>query len=208
LIVLGEPIIRLIYEHGVFNATATSMSALALAAYSIGLAGYAAIKVLSPAFYAMNDAKTPMIIAIASIGVNAVASYFFREWLSHYGVTPETPHGYGHAGVALATSCVALVNFAALVWFMRRKIGRVNGREVGSSFLRIALASVLMSAACYASYYLLFVGLGTRSMLVKLAEAFIPIAVGGLVFVLIAKLLGVKELDQAYQAFRRKLVRT
>ncbi len=204
LIVLGEPIIRLIYEHGVFTATATSMTALALAGYSIGLAGYAAIKVLSPAFYAMNDAKTPMIIAIASIAVNALASYFFREWLSHYGVTPETPYGYGHAGVALATSCVALVNFAALVWFMRRKIKRVNGREVGSSFLRITLASVLMSGASYASYYLLFVELGTRTMVVKLAEAFVPIAVGGAVFVVIAKLLGVKELDQAYGALRRK----
>jgi len=207
LIVLGEPIIRLIYEHGVFKSSDTSMSALALAGYSVGLAGYAAIKVLSPAFYAMNDAKTPMIIAIASIGVNAIASYFFRDWLSHYGVTPETPNGYGHAGVALATSCVALVNFAALVWFMRRKIQRVNGREVGSSFLRIALASVLMSAVCYGSYYILLVELGTRSMLVKLAEAFVPIAVGGAVFVTIAKLLGVKELDQAYGAFRRKLVR-
>jgi len=207
LIVLGEPIIRLIYEHGVFKSSDTSMSALALAGYSVGLAGYAAIKVLSPAFYAMNDAKTPMIIAIASIGVNAIASYFFRDWLSHYGVTPETPNGYGHAGVALATSCVALVNFAALVWFMRRKIQRVNGREVGSSFLRIALASVLMSAVCYGSYYILLVELGTRSMLVKLAEAFVPIAVGGAVFVIIAKLLGVKELDQAYGAFRRKLVR-
>ncbi|MFL6373644.1 MAG: murein biosynthesis integral membrane protein MurJ [Pyrinomonadaceae bacterium] len=204
LIVLGQPIIRLIYEHGKFDATATSMTALALGGYSIGLAGYAAIKVLSPAFYAMNDAKTPMIIAIASIAVNALASYFFRDWLSHYGVTPETPHGYGHAGVALATSCVALVNFAALVLFMRRKIKRLNGREVGTSFLRIALASVLMSAVCYACNYLMFVELGTKSMLVKLAEAFVPIAVGGAVFVILAKLLGVKELDQAYGAFRRK----
>lgn len=204
LIVLGEPIIRLIYEHGVFNTTSTSMTALALAGYSVGLAGYAAIKVLSPAFYAMNDAKTPMIIAVTSIAVNAVASYLFREWLSHYGVTSETPHGYGHAGVALATSCVALVNFAALVLFMRRKIKRLNGREVGSSFLRIALASVLMSVACYASYYLLFVELGTRSMIVKLAEALLPIAVGGVVFVVSAKLFGVKELDQAYRAFKRK----
>ncbi|MEP6789413.1 MAG: murein biosynthesis integral membrane protein MurJ, partial [Acidobacteriota bacterium] len=69
LIVLGEPIIRLIYERGKFDATATSMTAVALAGYSIGLTGYAAIKILSPAFYALNDAKTPMIIAIASIGV-------------------------------------------------------------------------------------------------------------------------------------------
>src|SRR5215217_6130226 len=54
LVVLGEPIISLIYERGKFDAAATSMTAYALAGYSIGLTGYAAIKVLSPAFYAMD----------------------------------------------------------------------------------------------------------------------------------------------------------
>ncbi len=207
LIVLGEPIVRLIYEHGKFDATATTMTAFALAGYSVGLAGYAAIKVLSPAFYAMNDAKTPMIIGVASIGVNALGSYFFREWLSQYGVTAATPHGYGHVGVALATSCVALINFVALVWFMRRKIKRLNGREVAASFLRISAASLFMSAACYASYYLLHVRLGSATLAHHLIEAFVPIALGGITFVIVAKLLRVKELEQAFGMIRRKLAR-
>ena len=83
-----------------------AVAAIALAGYSIGLTGYAAIKILSPAFYALDDAKTPMTIAIISIGVNFVGSYFLREWLSNYGVTPATPHGYGHVGVALAMTRV------------------------------------------------------------------------------------------------------
>ncbi|MDQ3087783.1 MAG: murein biosynthesis integral membrane protein MurJ, partial [Acidobacteriota bacterium] len=67
LIVLGQPIISLIYEHGGnFTAADTNMTALALAGYAVGLTGYAAIKVLSPAFYALDDAKTPMIIALCS----------------------------------------------------------------------------------------------------------------------------------------------
>ena len=205
LIVLGEPIIRLIYERGKFDATATSMTALALAGYSIGLAGYAAIKVLSPAFYALDDAKTPMFIAVASIAVNAIGSYFFREWLSHYGVTPETPYGYGHVGVALATSLVALINFLALAMFMRKRIKRLNGREVFSSFIRIAIASVIMSAVCYVSSYYLFAYLGSRSLAFKLIETFIPIALGGVTFLLVAKLLGVKELEKAFDMLRRKM---
>jgi putative peptidoglycan lipid II flippase len=112
LVILGEPIIRLLYSHGgAFKEADVPMTAWALTGYAIGLTGYAAIKVLSPAFYALNDAKTPMIIAIFSIGVNAAVSYFFLQWLSGYGVSPETPNGYGHIGVALATSSVALVNF-------------------------------------------------------------------------------------------------
>jgi len=145
LIVLGEPIIRLIYERGKFDATATSMTAVALVGYSIGLTGYAAIKILSPAFYALNDAKTPMIIAIISIGVNFIGSYFLRQWLSHYGVSAETPNGYGHVGVALATSLVALVNFFALALIMRKRVKRLNGRNIISSFVKIAAASAVLS---------------------------------------------------------------
>jgi putative peptidoglycan lipid II flippase len=207
LIVLGEPIVRLIYERGAFSPTATSMTALALAGYSIGLAGYAAIKVLSPAFYALNDAKVPMIIGIASIFVNAVGSYYFREWLSHYGVTPETPHGLGHVGVALATSLVALVNFVALAIFMRRKIKRLNGHEVASSFFRIAAASIVMAAVSYASYRFLLSMFPGRTLPVRLVEALVPIALGGVSFLLAAKLLGVSELEKLYTSLRRKLAR-
>src|SRR5438128_6878070 len=207
LIVLGEPIVRLIYERGKFDATATSMTAVALAGYSIGLTGYAAIKILSPAFYALSNAKTPMIIAIASIGVNFVGSYALREWFSHYGVTPETPYGYGHVGVALATSIVALVNFFALALMMRKRIKRLNGREILFSFLKIAAASAALSAVCYASYQYLFNRFGVGTFTIKLIEAFVPIALGGATFVIVAKLLRVAELERLYGMLRRKLGR-
>jgi putative peptidoglycan lipid II flippase len=199
LVVLGEPIIRLIYERGKFDASDTTMTAYALAGYSIGLTGYAAIKVLSPAFYALDDAKTPMIIAIASIFVNAVASFVFRDLL--------TPYGYGHVGVALATSSVALVNFFALALMMRKRIKRLNGREIISAFLRIAAASAIMSAVCYFSYYFLHRQFGARSFLYTLIECFVPIALGGIVFVGTAKILRVSEIDKVYNAFARKLRR-
>ena len=208
LIVLGEPIIRLLYSHGgAFKESDVPMTAWALSGYAVGLTGYAAIKVLSPAFYAMDDAKTPMYIAIVSIAVNAVASYFLMKLLSGYSVTDATPNGLGHVGVALATSCVALVNFFALAWFMRRKIKRLNGRVIAASFIKIAAASAIMSAACYASYYFLYGYLGPKTLVYKCIEAFVPIIAGGLVFVVIAKLLRVTELEQAFGAIRRKLRR-
>jgi putative peptidoglycan lipid II flippase len=197
LVVLGEPIIRLIYERGKFDAADTTMTAYALAGYSIGLTGYAAIKILSPAFYALDDAKTPMIIAIVSIFVNAVASFIFRDLL--------TPYGYGHVGVALATSSVALVNFFALALMMRKRIKRLNGREIISAFLRIAVASFVMSVVCYFSYYFLHRQFGARSFLFTLIECFAPIALGGIVFVGMAKILRVREIDKLYNAFARKL---
>jgi len=207
LIVLGEPIIRLIYERGKFDSTATTMTAAALAGYSIGLTGYAAIKILSPAFYALDDAKTPMLIALGSIAVNFIGSYFLREWLSHFGVTPETPHGYGHVGVAMATSIVAIVNFLALAMLLRKRIKRLNGRDIFLSFLKITAASAVLSAVCYASYHLMINQFGVVGLPLRLAEAFVPIGLGGVAFVIVAKLLRVTELEQAFGMMRRRFGR-
>ncbi|MCU1290376.1 MAG: integral rane protein MviN [Acidobacteria bacterium] len=206
LIVLGEPIIRLIYEHGgKFNGADTSMTAYALAGYSIGLTGYAAIKVLSPAFYALNDAKTPMIIALCSIVVNIFASYGFKIILTDYGATGANPSGFGHVGVALATSSVALVNFFALALLMRRKIEGINGRDIISSFVKIAIASAVMSAVSYSIYYLLHNFFGSKTFLVRATEALVPIALGGITFFIVAKFLGVGEMQKVYNTLARKL---
>lgn len=207
LFVLGRPIIALIYQRGSFSATTTDMVALALALYAIGLAGYAAIKVLSPAFYALDDARTPMIISLASIGVNALAGYYLKQWLSNYGVTEETPSGYGHAGLALSTSCVALINFFALAIIMRKRIRRLEGRRIVSSFIRISLASAALSVASYLTYVWIFSLTGGRGFAARLFEAFVPIAVGGGVFLLAAKALRVHELEQFIDALAARFRR-
>ncbi|MEO8648780.1 MAG: murein biosynthesis integral membrane protein MurJ [Acidobacteriota bacterium] len=208
LIVLGEPIIRLLYSHGgAFRESDVPMTAAALSGYAIGLTGYAAIKVLSPAFYALNDAKTPMVIALISIGVNAAASYSLMGLLSGYGVTPESPNGFGHVGVALATSCVALVNFFALAFMMRKRIGRMNARSIISSFARIAGASAVMTIVCYFSYHSLHTRFGGHGMTGKSIEAFLPILLGGATFLGAAKLLRVRELENAIAVFARKIRR-
>ena len=200
LIVLGVPIIRLIYSHGgSFGEADVPMTAYALAAYSLGLTGYAAIKILSPAFYALNDAKTPMIIALCSIVVNALASYFFRDLLVQYNL--------GYVGVALATSSVALVNFFALALLMRKRISGLNGREIVSSFIKIAAASAIMSVICYFSYHFLNNLFGAKNLIFKLVEVFLPIALGGIAFVIVAKILRVSEVDKLFNTLKRKFGR-
>jgi putative peptidoglycan lipid II flippase len=135
LALLGEPVIGLIYQHGRFTAGDTSAAAQALAGYSLGLAGYAGIKVLAPSFYALGDARTPMLVSVLSIGVNYGLNWVFVRRL-----------GYRQVGLALATSAVALGNFALLYVFLRRRIGRF-GR--GSAVGRIALATVVMAVALW-----------------------------------------------------------
>jgi putative peptidoglycan lipid II flippase len=208
LFILGEPIIRLIYSTGgLFKESDVPMTAWALAAYSVGLSAYSAIKIISPSFYALDDAKTPMYVSVASIAVHAVTSYGMLNLLSTVGVSPERPNGYGHVGVALATSTVATVNFLALTFLMRKRISRLNGREVLSSLIRIVIASAIMSAVCYFSYYFLHQQFGGKTLIYRMIEAFVPIGLGVIVFLISAKLLKIDEVNKVYNAFARKLKR-
>jgi putative peptidoglycan lipid II flippase len=205
LIVLGEPIIALIYQGGRFKGLDTNMTAWALAAYSIGLAGYAAIKVLSPSFYALDDARTPMWVSLASILFHAPMSFGMMMLLSNVGVSPERPNGFGHVGVALATSTVALVNFFALALLMRKRIQRLNGRDILSSFVRIAIASAAMSVVAYASYRLSLGYVGNETFSARFVDALVPIALAVMTFLLAAKLLRLSEVENLYTALRRKI---
>jgi putative peptidoglycan lipid II flippase len=191
LAVLAQPIVALIFEHGKFTAFDTMQTAHALAAYGIGLSGYAAIKVLSPAFYALNDARTPMLISLGSIAIN----YLMNSLL----VGP-----FGHVGLAYSTSAVALVNFLLLALFMRRRLGRLDGRRLGATVLRICAASLPLALTAW---------------MVSAAAAMLPLsgfllhliqvsaAIGGatLVFYFTCRFLRVEELNEAVAAIGGKL---
>jgi putative peptidoglycan lipid II flippase len=135
LATFGVPIIGLIYEHGHFDRGDTTAAAGALAGYALGLAGYAGIKVVTPAFYALNDARTPMRVALGSIGANLALNWFFVRVL-----------GWAHVGLAVSTSFVALANFGLLAAILARRVGSFGG-GLGGEIGRIGLAAGAMLSA-------------------------------------------------------------
>lgn len=207
LVVLSDPIIGLLYQRGEFSSFDTDMTGWALAAYSIGLAGYAAIKVLSPSFYALDDAKTPMYVSLGSIAVHIPFSFGMMMLFSKIGVSPERPNGYGHIGAALATSAVALLTFIVLTFLMRNRIGRINGRDLTLSLLKISAASAAMSIVCYFAYHYLAAYFLEKGFMVRMAEAFVPIGLGGVTFLIAAKLLRIGEVEKLTATLRQKLGR-
>ncbi|HSK30850.1 MAG TPA: murein biosynthesis integral membrane protein MurJ, partial [Candidatus Limnocylindria bacterium] len=193
LAVLGRPIVALIFEHGKFTSFDTVQTANALAAYAIGLAGYAAVKVLSPAFYALNDSRTPMLISLGSIIVNYVLNTLL--------VGP-----FGHVGLACSTSSVALVNFALLVLFMRRRLGGMDGRRLALKALRICAAALPMAAAAW------FTGeaaaaLPLHDLALRLVQVTASIGAAVVAFYWSCRMLGVRELDEAANAIGGKFLR-
>ena len=194
LAVLAQPIVALIFEYGKFTAFDTVQTANALAAYAIGLAGYGAIKVLSPAFYALNDARTPMLISLLSIAVN-------------YVMNSLLVHRFGHVGLACSTSAVALVNFLLLALFMRRRLGRFDGRRLGFTVLKICGATIPMALAAWLTNR--FAGaLPLQGSLLEFVRVVAAIVLATIIFYLSCRLLRIEELNEAVTAITGKLRRT
>jgi putative peptidoglycan lipid II flippase len=183
LAVLGESIVGAIFQGGRFTAYDTHQTAVALAWYSAGLAGYAAAKILAPAFYALNDGRTPVLVSVASIAVNLAVAWGLVRWA-----------GMGHAGLALSTSAVALLAAAALFALMRRRLGSLDGRALASSAAKIAAASALMGAVCRASSLAIH-SIAAPGRFAHLADIAVSIPLGASIFYAAARWLGVPELE-------------
>lgn len=195
LAVLGRSMIGAVYQGGKFGAFDTQQTALALTCYAVGLSGYAALKVLNPAFYALNDATTPMIVSLLSIVIN-------------YAAASALIHGtaLGHAGLALSTSAVALFGSLALFAILRNRIGGVHGRDLFASVLRILAASGAMGLAVAGVSHLVLSAIGA-SRIGYLLDLSISIPTGIVVLYIACRMLQIPELEMATRALAGPLSR-
>ncbi|MBK6938976.1 MAG: polysaccharide biosynthesis protein [Planctomycetes bacterium] len=187
LAVLGEPIIALVYERGRFDGADTIATAQALACYALGLVGYSLIKILAPAFYAVDDAKTPARVSLASIAVN-------------FGLCALFVGPFGHQGLALSTSIVATANAVLLFVLLRRLLVKRRADTLRAAPLLRTIAKVLFASAAMAAVCL-FVGdllerwLGLEHVPQRLGVVLGSIACGGAVYIGVCALLCVGELE-------------
>ena len=195
LVMLGNPMIAAIYQGHKFDPYDTRQTALALACYATGLAGYAAIKVLAPAFYALGSARVPMLVSLASIVINYLASYSLTRWTR-----------LGHAGLALATSGVALFGAIVLFGVLRARLGGIHGRRLLNSTLKIGVASLIMGVAVEVSSRGSVDWLGV-TRLARLLDLAISIPVGAAVFWAVCRIAKVPELESAGRALIGPLAR-
>ncbi len=184
LMVLAEPIVGLIYERGNFLPRDTINTAAALMFYAPGLLGYSAVKIASPTFYSMRDARTPVLVSIGSVGVNLGLNLMLVRVL-------------GFRGLALGTAIAALLNAIVLLSLLSRRLNGLEGRRVANSAVRILLASALMAVAAWYTADWLPGVLPLTGFWLRLVTVFTSIGAGMLTLVAGARLLGVRELDAA-----------
>ena len=139
LMALGEPIVQLLFQRGAFDAQDTVMTAKALFWFGPGMAGMAATQILTRAYYALGDSKTPLVTGLSSILVNVLASRFLLELL-------------GCGGLSLANSLASLYNAAAMYILLHRRLPGHPGRGLLATTLKALAASLATGGAALAVY--------------------------------------------------------
>ncbi len=188
LIVLSRPIVGVIFQRGEFSASDTEQTALGLSYYCIGLAGYAAIKVLTPAFYALDNVRIPVAISVFSILLNYGLNWMFLK-----------EFGWGHWALALSTSLVATLNFLLLLSFMRARIEGIEGRRLLEGVLKISVASGVMGLGCWATMTVISAEFG-ETFLPRLLTLLVAVPLGAGSLYGLCRLMKLPELSLAEEA--------
>jgi putative peptidoglycan lipid II flippase len=194
LAVVAGPIVSLVYQHGRFGPADAAATAEALACYALGLYAYSGVKVLAPAFYALDRSRIPVLGAVlgmvANVGLNAAL----------YPVL-------GFRGVALGTSLAAGVNFLVLLLAWRRTQGGLGGAGVLPQLGRVLAASAVLAAAAWGTAAALAAALPGPGLGRQAVVGLGPVVVGAVAYFAVARLLGIAELGELGGALRRRRAR-
>ena len=140
LVILREPIVQVLFQHGMFVAESTRLTARALLYYSIGLPAFAAVKLIVPAFYSTQDTRTPVRVAVlsmlANILLNVIFLFYFFAKLKN-------------GGPALASALAGYFNVFTLFTIFRLRFGRLGTREIAASLGKIAVCASVMGVVCW-----------------------------------------------------------
>ncbi|MDA8441617.1 MAG: murein biosynthesis integral membrane protein MurJ [Peptococcaceae bacterium] len=193
MMVLAKPLIGVVFQHGLFTYKDTLATVPSLVFFAFGIVEQSASVVLPRTFYALQDTWTPVLLSGITLVVNIV--------LMNLLVKP-----FAQGGLALAISISGIVNMLLLLYFLRRKIGLIDGRRIVTSLSKILLASVLMGGTVWLVYRLtsIFAGVNFLGSLINLV---IGSLVGALVFLVLAVILRMPELKFVLQIARRRMAK-
>ena len=191
LILLARPIVSMLYERGEFTSVTAEMTAWALIWYAAGLVGHSVMEVLTRAFYAQHDTKTPVLIGTLAMGLNVVFSFAFAAVFRQLGWLP-------HGGLALANSLATALEAPALFIFMRRRLNGIEGAYITRGFAACALAALGMGIG-------LWLWIQVTGDLPRWLVALGGVALGGILYGAGVLLLRVPELQTLIHAIMRRI---
>lgn len=195
LAVLADPIVALIYQHGQFTPADTAATAAALRFYAFGLVGYSIVRIVTPAFYALDRSRVPVVASVVSVLANVVFNVVLVRVM-------------GYRGLALGTSLAAVLNALLQLWLLRRHLDGIEGRRITGTSARMLAASIVMAAVAWGVDRILLDVVGGEAVAARAARVGLSIAAALAALALSAHVLGVREFAEARQRvlgrFRRR----
>ncbi len=193
LIILAEPIIRLIFEHGAFTATDTLATAQTLALYSIGLFAYSSNKVLVPAFYAIDKTRYPVIASFLAIVTNII-------------IIRLTIDRYQHLAIAFSTSCTMLINFIFLMIVLYINLNGFSLTVLGRGLMKIISGTLVLSCLLWIAlpYFTPWLH---GSLILQSVSLGVLIVSATLLYVYVLHLLKLSEINILTEVIRTKFLK-
>lgn len=198
LLALAPLILQTLFDWGgSFDADSTRLSARALRLYAPGLVVFSAAKVFVPAFYAVQDMRTPVKIGIYTVGLNLAMNIVFILALPTY---------WKHAGMAFSTVLAEAAGMLALGIILTRRMENLQWRGISRSFGRSLFAALVMAAAAWATAWLVLPMLGNwmPAKVAQVATTGLAISIGAGIYLALTYLLRAPELREIKSAIRRK----
>ena len=174
LVVLAEPIVRLLFEHGdKFTAVATARVSFALMCLAPGLVAFSTVNILARAFYALGDTKTPMKISLFCLTINFTAACILMKPLQE-------------GGPGIANTFTSLINVGLLLFALRKKLGKLELKPLRDTLRPLLLAAILAGVIAWCGWHSWEQSLGHGTILLKLGAVFVPALLAGLVYWFVA----------------------
>lgn len=192
LICLSHPVVSLIYERGRFTAADTLETGWALIYYALGLAAYSAIKLMVPAFYALDRPRVPVLISAATLALSITANLLLIDSM-------------GYQVLALVTSLAALLNALLLYHWLQKTAGALQTPRILTTFLKVLGASLVMALGTFAFHQWMADALLPATLAWKALILAVSVTAGVSIYALCCRLVGVPELDQALELIGRRL---
>lgn len=190
MLAAAGPVARTTLEYGVMTVSGAGLVARVLAAFALGLPAYSAFLVLTRAYYALGDARTPALVNGLTVAISSVLGIVFFKTLGDRWAVP---------GLALAHSVAFLAGAGVLTSALSRRAGRVFGPELRASALR----SVVVGAGAFAAMAVTHVLMPETSKIEAFANLATTGAIGAAVYVGVMARLGSGELERAAALVRR-----
>lgn len=197
--IIPEQILSVVYERGAFTADAAHYTAWAVAAYALAIPAYMISKVLTVAFYAREDTKTPFVISLRTVVINTLAAFSFIQIFLHFGLG-----AIAHAGLALATALTAWLNVLLLSARLRKLGHLAMDALMRRKLVGIVVSSVAMGLVLWGLSRLLAGYYRGHPVVIEVGALALTIGCSAVVYLGLAHVTGAQRLDDVMGMLRRR----